>query len=92
MRSWIGSGHNELKNKKKPPTAIGRQALKNLLEGKPWDLGLYWGRGHTASSVVAGLTRTLPALYQRGLIEYEDSDGGREPKLTEAGRREASRT
>lgn len=47
---------------------VMEQALTNLVKGKSWDTGLYWGRGHTAASVHGGLSQTLPALWRRGLI------------------------
>jgi len=46
-------------------------ALLNLLAGKPWDRGLHWGRGHTAASVRAGLSATMPALLRRGLVDEQ---------------------
>ena len=70
---------------------VMKKALINLRSGNRWDLGLRWGSGHTAASVTAGLSQTLPALLRRGLIDDEWYSGPSGLNLTETGRSTADK-
>lgn len=61
---------------------VMEHALTNIAKGKDWHTGLHWGRGRTAASVHGGLSRTLPALRLRGLIDFDEKW---EPVLTDEG-------